>query len=175
MTSLGISPWQTLFSLALNGINIFSILCLSQLKPLFLGFFWDFLCSRTICGIRSSNTLNSTSIWSSSRGLFSKAFEYRFVIWFRCLLWLNLGPLYYVYHVSNLFAHCTYLSEGLVGLKHARETFSPILNRFLATLFVYLGFNWFWKSWSNSDLIFRANLTSSGVMAGGTFLFGITI
>ena len=33
------------------------------------------------------------------------------------------GPFDYVYHISNLFVHCTCLPIGLVALKHAEENF----------------------------------------------------
>ena len=80
------------------------------------------------------------------------------------------GLLDYVYDASNLFVHWTCLPMGLVALKHAEEeTFPPILNRFLVTLFVCAGFDWFGKSLSNIVLIFLANITSAGVKADGAF------
>ena len=76
-------------------------------------------------------------------------------------------PLDYVYHVSIMFVHCTCLPLGLLALKHAKKTFSTILNRFLVTLYALalIGL----ARVSNTNFIFLANITTAGLKADGAF------
>ena len=84
------------------------------------------------------------------------------------------GPLVYVYHVSNLFFHCTCLLVGLAALKHAEENFFPNFELF-SSHFVRPGFDWFGKSLLNTVLIFLANITSADIIADVAFLLGVTL
>ena len=74
-----------------------------------------------------------------------------------------------MYIMFLIFVRCTHFPLGLVALKHVEEKFSSIFNRFLISLFVFTGFDWFGKNLSNTDLIILVNITSVGVMANGAF------
>ena len=84
------------------------------------------------------------------------------------------GPLDYVYHVSNLFVHRTCVPVALDALKYAEENLFAKFESFFSH-FVCPSFDWFGKSLSKIDLIFLANINSADVMAGGTFLLGVTL